>query len=114
MPYQGIFAVEGDEFQLWADSLIVNADQVAFDFGSQWQGGNYPISNVATLQPDGSYDTGQIHYLEHWTGRWFPARIVFSRIEETEDGCQVEGKWHEEDGQSCFEGLLEPVEGPAA
>ena len=114
MPYRGTFAIENNEFQLWADNLIVNADQVAFDFGSQWEGGNYPIANIATLQPDGSYDTGQIHYLEQWTGRWYPARIVFTRIEEMVDGCQVEGEWHEEDGRALFDGLLEPFDGPAA
>ena len=116
MPYQGILFVENNDFELNAERLIARESEAAFKLCGPDTDGNgiYSIEGVARRMPSGSYESENLpikyegYGIDAGVDR---AVIFFSRIDETREGCEIEGEWRQDDGQ-CWglSGLLEPFD----
>ena len=114
--YTGRLTVEDEAFELTAERFIVRARdaertdifEVAFQLEGRYDGDTYSTDGVSTNAPNGRYvsKTLQVEWAE--SGAVGEARVVLTQVEETREGCQVEGEWHEYGDCYRFSGLLDP------
>ena len=116
--YQGRLTVEDEAFELRAERFIVctrDAErtdilEVAFELGGPHDGDTYSVDGKARRALDGRYISGRLPVTwEGYRGRDpGEAQIVLTRVEETPEGCEVEGEWCEYREVYPFSGFLEP------
>lgn len=117
MAYMGRLSVEDEAFELRAERFSVRARdaertdilEVAFRLEGADSGNAYSIEGVSKRVPDGRYVSGllPVQYPGQYAGV-DEAEIVLTQVEETPEGCEVEGEWREYGEVYPFSGLLEP------
>ena len=110
--YTGTFTVEPDEFPLRAQLLIIRDDEIAFDFRykeANEPGEEFRVDDKAKLQPEGFYRCDVTDPNSGYLPNQAIIYVLRTRIQN--DGCFVEGFWHErEHGAWKFWGNLSQFE----
>ena len=113
--YTGTLAVEEEAFELRAERFSVRTrdaertDIVEVAFKLEGDRNAYWIQGVSTIAPDGRYVSEPLPVT--WEREYAgvdEAVIVLMRVEETPEGCEVEGEWCEYGDRYRFSGFLEP------
>ena len=108
--FRGELFVEGGDFTLNAERLVVRDKVVAFSFYGVDDYGAYSIRNgLSTEWSPGNYksDNLLIKY-EQYPMSTDRAEIRFSRLEEIQQRCLVVGEWRQAGDKWAFVGLLVP------
>ena len=114
--YIGELSVEGDEFTLEAERLIVRDKEVAFYLTGADGDGTFSIEGKATSRNATSESQGTgVWYVsedlpvkyEHYAAQ-DKAVIALRRIDQTEHCCEVNGEWRQNGERWAFSGRLKP------
>ena len=114
--YKGRLTVEDEAFQLIAERFIVRARdakrknilEVAFQLAGPYDGDAFSVDGVArNVSSDGRYvsEPLQVQWERHEGVD--EAVVVLTQVEETPEGCEVEGNWHEYGDRYRFSGRLD-------
>ena len=115
--YTGELFVEGDEFALEAERLVVSDTEVSFHLtGVDYEYGAFSIEGKATSRNATSVSQGTRVWYEsedwpviykHYAAQ-DKAVIVLWRIDQTEHCCEVNGEWRQDGERWTFSGHLKP------
>lgn len=113
--YTGELSVEGDEFTLEAERLIVSDTEVAFHLIGVDGDGPFWIEGEATSQNATSVSQGTRVWYEsedlpviykHFAGQY--KAVIVLGIDQTEHCCEVNGEWRSDGERWTFSGHLKP------
>jgi len=95
--YMGELEVEGREFSLNADQLIVREKDrvIRFKLSGHDDDGYFSIEGAATIFSPGKYVASEIEYFYRNYGKKEKATIHFDLISQSKKKlrCKIEGKW---------------------
>lgn len=117
--YKGELSVEGDEFALEAERLIVSDTEMSFHLiGKDYDYGRFSIDGKATSRNATS--------VSQRTSVWYvsevlpvkyeqyadqdKAVIALCLIDQSQHGCEVNGEWREDGNCWTFSGCLKPFD----
>ena len=108
--YCGDFDVEGDEFDLRAERLIIFADELRFRMSGFDYFGHFTLDGVATRDPGGGFDSPQLEAKYEGDDRYAIAHVSFvaPRISPGRLKCEIRGIWRHSGIAWKFSGGLKP------
>ena len=114
--YTGELSVEGDEFTLEAERLIVRDTEVAFHLSGADEDGTFSIEGKATSRNATSmaqgtrvwYESEDLPVIYKRYAAQDKAVIVLWRVDQTEHCCEVNGEWRQYGERWTFSGHLKP------
>lgn len=107
LAYSGELIVEGREFDLYAERIVIRDEELAFMFSGSDENGDFKAEGIAKLSINGSYVTYKIRVVYIAFVSQDYATIQFDEIKLTPKklSCKVKGKWLE-GGICLFTGNL--------
>ena len=107
MPFTGQLAVENEDFELFADRIIVRASEIAFVLSGPDEGG-FTIEGTATISPAGFFMAARIPIQYQQFAGDNVASVRFDNVTPSPNGkrCSVRGCWIEGEDSWIFEGNL--------